>query len=157
MQQYLKIQPFLDDLVKERIGKMTEHWECFEISFMDSKLEDNYKYMCSFRGCSEALQKPGHLLKEYKMMLDILIGKVQGNHGAQETLFEKCKLELRYLSPENNLSTDPDFETGIAKIQCGSEGTMTLAEKPAAGLLEWRQILIPLMTILTAVSERISF
>ncbi len=89
------------------------------------------KDLCSFRGCSEALKKPGQPLKECQMMLDILTWKVQGNHGAQGTLYEKCELELRYLSPENNLSTNPNFETGVAKIQCGLEGTMTLAEKHA--------------------------
>ncbi len=64
-------------------------------------------------------------------MLDILIGKVQGNHGRQGILFEKCNLGLKYLSPKNGLSTDPDFETAIAKIQSGSELTMTQAEKCA--------------------------
>jgi hypothetical protein len=46
-------------------------------------------------------------------------------------LFEKCNLDLKYLSPKNELSTNPDFETGIAKIQSGSEQTMTQAEKRA--------------------------
>ncbi len=64
-------------------------------------------------------------------MLDILIGKVQGNHGRWGTLFEKCNLGLKYLSPKNGLSTNPDFEIGIAKIQSGSEQTMMQAEKRA--------------------------
>jgi hypothetical protein len=63
--------------------------------------------------------------------LDILIGKVQGDHGHQGTLFEKCNLGLKYLSPKKGLSTDPVFETGIAKIQSGSEQTMMQAEKCA--------------------------
>jgi hypothetical protein len=46
-------------------------------------------------------------------------------------LFEKCSLGLKYLSPKNGLSTNPDFETGIVKIQSGSEQTMTQAEKHA--------------------------
>ena len=46
-------------------------------------------------------------------------------------MFEKCNLQLNYLSPKNELSTDPDFETGIAKTQSGSEQTMTPAEKHA--------------------------
>jgi hypothetical protein len=29
-------------------------------------------------------------------MLDILIGKIQSSHGAQETMFVKCKLILKY-------------------------------------------------------------
>jgi hypothetical protein len=64
-------------------------------------------------------------------MLDILIGKVQGDHGCRGTLFEKCNLGLKYLSPKNGLSTDPDFETGVAEIQSGSEQTMMQAEKRA--------------------------
>jgi hypothetical protein len=64
-------------------------------------------------------------------MLDILIRKVQSSHGSQGSTFEKCKLELKYLSPRNNLSTNPDFETGMAKIQGGSEQAMTQAEKRA--------------------------
>jgi hypothetical protein len=35
------------------------------------------------------------------------------------------------LSPRNNQSTTSNFETGIAKIQGGSEQTMTQAEKHA--------------------------
>ncbi len=130
MKQHIKIQPFLVDLVKDQIGKMQDHQECVEMSFMD-KLQDHYRYMRNIRGCSEALQKPGGPLKECQLMLDILIGKVQGNHGCQETLFEKCILCLKYLSPKNGLSTNLDFETGIAKIQSGSEQIMTQAEKRA--------------------------
>jgi hypothetical protein len=46
-------------------------------------------------------------------------------------LFEKCNLDWKYLSPKNGLSSNPDFETGIAKIQTGSEQTMMQAEKCA--------------------------
>jgi hypothetical protein len=87
--------------------------------------------MCNIRDCSEALQKPGSPLKECQLMLDILIGKVQGDHGCCGTLFEKCNLGLKYLSPKNGLSTNPDFEAGIAKIQSGSEQTMMRTEKCA--------------------------
>ncbi len=64
-------------------------------------------------------------------MLDLLIGKAQGGWGVQGSLFEKCNLDLTYLSPKNGLSTDADFETGIAKIQSDSEQTMMQAEKRA--------------------------
>ncbi len=64
-------------------------------------------------------------------MLDLLIGKVQGSQGVQGSLFEKCNLDLMYLSPKNGSSTDANFETGIAKIQSDSEQTMTQAEKRA--------------------------
>jgi hypothetical protein len=64
-------------------------------------------------------------------MLDFLIGKVQGSQGVRGSLFEKCNLDLTYLSLKNGLSTDANFETGIAKIQSESEQTMTQAEKCA--------------------------
>ncbi len=51
-------------------------------------------------------------------------------------MFEKCNLGLKYLSPKNGLSTDPDFETGIAKIQSGSEQTIMQAEKRACRALQ---------------------
>ncbi len=86
MKQHIKIQPFLVDLVRDWIGKMRDHQECVEMSFMD-KLEDHYKYMCNIRGCSEALQKPGCLLQECQLMLNLLIGKVRGDHGVQGCLF----------------------------------------------------------------------
>ena len=127
MKQHIKIQPFLHDLVKDKVGKMKDHQECVEISFMD-KLQDHYSYMRIIRGCSEALQKPGRTLGECQMMLNHLIGKVHGQNG---NVFDKCDLKLRYLHANNGLSTDWDFETGIAKIQCGSERTMTPAEKRA--------------------------
>ena len=46
-------------------------------------------------------------------------------------MFDICDLKLRYLHANNGLSTDWDFEMGIAKIQCGSERTMSPAEKRA--------------------------
>ena len=55
MKQHIKIQPFLVDLVKDWIGKMQDHQECVEMSFMD-KLQDHYRYMLNIRGCSESLQ-----------------------------------------------------------------------------------------------------
>jgi hypothetical protein len=51
-------------------------------------------------------------------------------------LFKKCNLGLKYLSPKNGLSTDPDFETGVSKIQSGSEQTMMQAEKRACRALQ---------------------
>jgi hypothetical protein len=80
MKQHIKIQPFLVDLVRDWIGKIRDHQKCVEMSFMD-KLEDHYKYMLNIRGCSEALQKPGHSLQECQLMLNLLIGKVQGDYG----------------------------------------------------------------------------
>ncbi len=130
MKQHIKIQLFLVDLVRDQIGKMRDHQECVEMSFME-KFKDHYKYMRNIRGCSEALQKPGRSLQECQLMLNLLIGKVRGDHGVQGCLFEKCNLDLKYLSPKNTLSTNPDFETGIAKIQSGSEQTMMQAEKRA--------------------------
>jgi hypothetical protein len=75
MKQHMKIQPFLVDLARDQIGKMRDHQECVEMSFMD-KLEDHYKYMRNIRGCSEALQKPGRSLQECQLMLNLIIGKV---------------------------------------------------------------------------------
>ena len=65
------------------------------------------------------------------MMLNLLIVKVQGQNGTGGSVFDKCDLKLRYLHANNGLSTDWDFEMGIAKIQCGSERTMSPAEKRA--------------------------
>jgi hypothetical protein len=61
MKQHMKIQPFLLDLVKDKVGKMKDHQDCVKISFMD-KLQVHYPYMRTIRGCSEALQKPGCML-----------------------------------------------------------------------------------------------
>ncbi len=44
MKQHIKIQPFLVELVKDRIGKMRDHQECVKMSFMD-KVGYHYKYM----------------------------------------------------------------------------------------------------------------
>jgi hypothetical protein len=98
MKQHIKTQPFLVDLVRDWIGKMRDHQERVEMSFMD-KLEDHYKYMLNIRGCSEALQKPGRSLQECQLMSNLLIGKAQGDHGVRGCLFEKCNLDLKYLSP----------------------------------------------------------
>ena len=130
MKQHMKIQPFLLNLVKDKVGKMKDHQECVEISFMD-KLQAHYPYMRTIRGCSEALQKPGRTLGECQMMLNLLIAKVQGQNGTGGSVFDKCDLKLRYLHANNGLSTNWDFEMGIAKIQCGSERTMTPAKKHA--------------------------
>ena len=130
MKQHVKIQPLLVELVKDRIGKMRDHQECIEMSFME-KVGYHYKYMKNIRACSKSLQKQGQSLYHCQMMLDLLINKVRDGRDVQGSMFEKCNLNLTYLAPKNGLSTDPDFETGIAKIQSGNERTMTQAEKRA--------------------------
>ncbi len=99
------------------------------------KLEDHYIYMRNIRGCSEALQNLGCSLQECQLMLNLFIGKVRGDHGVQGCLFGKCNLNVKYLSLKNGLSTNPDFEMGIAKLQSGSEQTMSQAEKHACKAL----------------------
>ncbi len=56
MKQHIKIQSFLLELARDKIGKMRDHQECVEMSFMD-KLQYHYKYMKNIRSCSETLQK----------------------------------------------------------------------------------------------------
>ncbi len=80
MKQHIKIQLFLVELVKDRIGKMRDHQECVEMSFMD-KVGYHYKNMKNIRSCSKSLQKHGLSLYDCHMMLDLLIGKVQGGRG----------------------------------------------------------------------------
>jgi hypothetical protein len=93
MKQHIKIQPFLLQLVRDKIGKMRDHQECVKMSFMD-KLQYHYKYMKNIRSCYETLQKPGRSLQDCQMMLDLLIEKVQGGRGVRGSLFEKYNLDL---------------------------------------------------------------
>ena len=130
MQQHIKIQPFLVELSKERVGKMRDHQESLELSFMD-KVGEHSKYMRNIRGCSVSLQKPGLPLKDCQMMLDQLIRKVKSDCASCKGMLAKCKLRLNYLYPMNSLSTDADFEMGIVKIQSGIEQNMTPREKLA--------------------------
>jgi len=118
MKQHKKIQPMLQQLAVAKVGKMRDHQHCLELSFMD-KVDLHYPYMRIIRGCSDALQKKGRTLKDCQWMLDILRRKVEKGHGKYGNAFDKCDLDLRYIKPNNQLSTSPAFETGIAKIQGG--------------------------------------
>jgi hypothetical protein len=95
------------ELVKDEAGKMKDHQECVETSFMDKLQAHSYPYMRTIRrGCSEALQKPGPpMLGECQMMLNILIAKVQGQSGTRGSVFDKCDLKWNYLHANNGLST----------------------------------------------------
>jgi hypothetical protein len=118
MKQHKKIQPMLQQLALAKAGKIRDHQHCLKLSFMD-KVDLHYPYMRIIRGCSDALQKKGRTLKGCQWMLDILRRKVEKGHGKYGDAFDKCDLDLQYIKPNNQLSTSPAFETGIAKIQGG--------------------------------------
>ena len=47
-----------------------------------------------------------------------------------------CKLGDEYIRPHSHLTTDPDFESGIVKLQDGEANQLTDAEKTAVRMLE---------------------
>jgi hypothetical protein len=63
---------------------------------------------------------------------------------------------IEVLVTKENISTDPGFETGIAKIQATSEQILTQVEKHACRSLERTQIPKAVMMILMVV-KRITF
>lgn len=128
MKAHKSIQPVLEQLAKDKVGRMRDHSECLSMNFMDN-MEVHYKYMRQIRGCSEALQKRGRTLGDCQNMLDMLRARVEKG----ENDYMQCNLGVKYIKPANGLSTSPAFETGIAKIQggIGEERTMTQAEKAA--------------------------
>ena len=125
MKAHKSIQPVLEQLAKDKVGRMRDHLECLSMNFMDN-------LMRQIRGCSEALQKRGRTLGDCQHMLDMLRARVEKG----ENDYEQCNLGVKYIKPANGLSTSPAFETGIAKIQggIGEEQTMTQLRRQHASV-----------------------
>ena len=87
MKAHKSIQPVLEQLAKDKVGRMRDHSECLSMNFMDN-LEVHYKYMRQIRGCSEALQKRGRTLGDCQNMLDMLRARVEKG----ENDYEQCNL-----------------------------------------------------------------
>jgi hypothetical protein len=98
-----------------KIGTIAEHRETVEHSFTEH-LKSHDKYLRTIKSCYDLLQTPRSMLYTCQSMLNILMNKPLSDAGNR---FEKCKLGTKYIVPNNGLSTDPHFETGVAKIQQG--------------------------------------
>ena len=117
------------------IGSITEHRETVEHRFIQ-KAGRHMNNLRQMRMCSQYIQKeklPVHKCQGY---LDLLI-LTQQNLKEQTGNNAGCFIGKKYIIPNNGLSTDHHFETGVAKIQKGitCEETMNPFESMACQVL----------------------
>ena len=69
--------------------------------------------------------------------LDTLIAEIEEGMDDEKSKFYQCKPNFDYIKIDNNLTTDPDFVSGVNKIQKGImyELSMTREEKNACRCL----------------------
>jgi hypothetical protein len=65
-----------------------------------------------------------------------LIKKVAEKKDVPDHVFYQCRLGTKYIAPDANIVPDPDFESGVVKIQCGQISELTDDENEAVKRLK---------------------
>ena len=127
--RHLQLQKYYATLMDAKVGNITEHRETVEHSFIEKTMTHN-KHLQQIKKCSDMLQKEKLPLWKCQNYLDFLMKSVARGNGRTGSMFAKCTLGTHYIVPNNNLSTNPPSETGVAKIQQGvvNEEMMNLQE-----------------------------
>ena len=133
--RHIKLREFYTNLMDNDMGSITEHRDTVEHRFIQ-KAGKHMKQLSQIRMCSRYIQKeklPLHKCQDY---LDLLI-LTQQNLKEQRGRDAGCLIGEKYIIPNNGLSTDHHFETGVAKIQKGitCEETMNPFESMACQVL----------------------
>ena len=114
---HIKLKDHFAKLIADKVVKnLGEHQDTLENSFI-AKAEMHHKYLKEIKTVSLEMQKSKLSLSECQGNLDILMALVQRKKNRSKSLFYKCKLGTKKIVPDNGLSSEPDFETGIAKVQ----------------------------------------
>lgn len=132
MKRHIEIKASLVKVMDDGIGTLSFHRESVKASFM-KKLAKHNSYMQFIYNVSTALQKKHLPLSDCRCYLDTLVNRVNKGRNNRNSIFNYCRLGTSKITADDGLTTDPDFETGVCKIQQGVtyEVTMTMAEKSA--------------------------
>ncbi len=80
------------------------------------------------------LQKKGCTLSDFRWVLDELIQAVTVGKVTMSPLSTQCKLGKHYIDPNAAIVKDPEFESGVTKIQ---RGGVSEEEKRSAKNYKW--------------------
>lgn len=136
LEHHLKLAPYFRQLGERNVAKLRQHKDSYDPDFLDS-VKSHTRYMREIKKISVILQKHGMKLAETQGRLDFLRRTIETQKDQPGELFENCHLDLDYIKPNNGLTTNSNFVTGVMKIQEGVlvEQTMTTAEKNACKCL----------------------
>ena len=136
MERHLKIRSALTKIMDAEVGTIAAHRESVESTFI-TKLEKHNKKMRFLLHCSTKLQEKHLALHKCRSYLDTVISQVDRKKKDRNSIWYRCKLQDDKIRPDNGLCSNPDFVTGVAKIQQGVayELDMTRDEKDACAHL----------------------
>ena len=113
---HIKLQEHFATLLEEGVGNLEEHRDTLDGTFLE-KTKKFHTYLEQIRKTSASMQESKVSLGECQELLDVLMEQVKGGFHIPTSIFHGCELKTNKIKPANRLSTDPAFETGVAKIQ----------------------------------------
>lgn len=124
---HLNMSSYIADSAKKKIARMREFEDTVSSGFLDD-VNMHLAYLNPLLKASTALQKPMVQLSKTQEILDYVKSCVDGKSGP----FAACNMNTDQLAAEYH-ATNPDFITGICKVQRGvaHELTLTHREKEA--------------------------
>ena len=133
VQRHLKLREYYRRLMDDNMGNIVEHRDTVEHHFIE-KAESHLKQLKQMKDCSELIQTEKLPWWKYQIYLGIL---VRTTFNSRNRSRGNQPLGQKYIAADNGLSTDPHFETGVAKIQQGlpREEMMTSLESHACEVL----------------------
>lgn len=82
------------------------------------------------------MQKKNHTLAQCGEDLDVLLDIVWEMMDDKKAIFYRCKVDGRYVSERSTIVYNPDFESGVVKIQKDNEDHLTRSEILAVKILK---------------------
>lgn len=133
---HIKLKDHFSKLMDDGVTNLGEFHETIERSFIE-KTQRHHKYLEQIQKVSKYLQTRNLPLCKAQGSLDLLMRKVRSGRNMNSSKLYTCKLQSNKINTDNGLSTDPNFERGVAKIQQGVvyENQMTIEEKNACKIL----------------------
>ena len=92
-------------------------------------------YMKQINYSTKYMQTRKVTLAQCRDSLNMLMQDVEEGRNDRDSAMYRCSLGTKYIAEDANILRDPDFESGVCKIQNGMTDLMTDEEKTACGKL----------------------
>lgn len=102
----------------------------------DAKVTKSAAMLGELQKVTKTLQLQGRTLADCRGDIEDLQLGIQKATRKPAWKLHNCKLGNEYIRRNSHLTTDPDFESGIVKLQKGEANQLTSAEKVAVCMLE---------------------
>ncbi len=119
LESNLKCKDFLKDIVKRYPTKFTKvQKKTVNKSRTTDNINKHLKYLQAIKVVSEQhLQPRGQTLADSQSALDFLCESILTGHGVKGDEFEFCELKPDKIQAGNHYDSNPDFVTGVIKLQ----------------------------------------